>query len=387
METTISTNSVSGKTLAHSRALQGAQFKELKDIAKDRTENLRKKSRKMRFSTFVSYLAIITLIASILSVGYQSPVERTSAESGLSRAAIAASKPSVDQVAAAELAASVAAAADLSVASNVSSLSISIAAKSELAQTDDSLLSKPQIVESTGGVGIQTYTAKRGDTVQSVASNFGISEDSIRWSNNLSSDALSTGKKLFIPGTSGVVYVVKRGDTPQSLAERYRTGADRIVTYNNAELSGLRPGQRIVIPGGVQPSSSSTAASAPVYYSSFGGGYGFGNVGNRYAYGYCTWYAYERRAELGRPIGSFWGDAVTWSGFALASGYRVNNTPAPGAVLHDPNSAPPFGHVAVVEQVRSNGSIVVSEMNYAGWAVISYRTISAGQARNYAYIH
>jgi hypothetical protein len=143
-EKTIS-NSISDKVLAHARVPEGTQLKDLKEIAKNRSDTLRKKSRRLKVSTLVSYIAIVTIIASILSVGYQSPVERSSAESGLSRAALAATKPSVDQVAAAEMAASVANAADLSVASNVSSLSISLAAKSELAQTDDKLLSKPRV--------------------------------------------------------------------------------------------------------------------------------------------------------------------------------------------------------------------------------------------------
>jgi surface antigen len=46
-----------------------------------------------------------------------------------------------------------------------------------------------------------------------------------------------------------------------------------------------------------------------------------------------------------------------------------------------------YGHVAVVESVNSDGSITVSEMNYAGWGIVDHRTISAGQASGYNYIH
>jgi surface antigen len=223
--------------------------------------------------------------------------------------------------------------------------------------------------------------------VQSLASKFGISENSIRWSNDLTSDSLRTGTKLYIPGTSGIVYVVKRGDSPRSLANTYRSNANRIITYNDAELSGLKPGQRIVIPGGVQrstPSPSPSSGSAfNAYYAS-----GFSSAaGNTYAYGYCTYWAFQRRAEIGRPIGNFWGDAITWRGFAIASGYTVNNTPAPGAVLYDPTAALPWGHVGFVEKVFSNGTVEVSDMNYRGWNVVSTRTLSAGQARSYSYIH
>ena len=112
-----------------------------------------------------------------------------------------------------------------------------------------------------------------------------------------------------------------------------------------------------------------------------------GSVGNRYVYGYCTWYAYERRASSGRPVGSFWGNAYSWASAAASQGYKVNNTPAAGAVFQTSGGGGGYGHVAYVESVDSKGNVTIREMNYAGWNVISSRTISAGQARSYSYIH
>ncbi|PLS80967.1 hypothetical protein CYG49_03485, partial [Candidatus Saccharibacteria bacterium] len=172
-----------------------------------------------------------------MSVGYQAPVEEGA--QGLSRAALADAKPSIDQIAAAELAATAAQTADLAVATNVANLSISLNARNQLAQVDENLLSKPQIVQSGGSHrGIKTHTAVAGDTVASIAAKYGVSEDTIRWSNSLSSDAISPGKVLEIPGITGVVYTVQTGDTPERLAEKYKADKDRIVTYNDAELSG-----------------------------------------------------------------------------------------------------------------------------------------------------
>ncbi len=352
---------------------------------------LKKRAKRIKFSASVSYLAIIAMILSVVSIGYQSPVSQSSAS--LSRAAFASGTPSVDQVAAAELAVTAAQTANLAVASNVESLSVSLSAKSALAQTDETVISKPQLIQASNVRGIRSYSAVAGDNVPAVAAKLSVSADTVRWANNLTSDALAPGQTLKVPTVSGVIYTVRPGDTPESLAARYQADRNRIITYNDAELSGLKPGQSIVIPGGVLPVNERPGYRAPAgprlgssVTSSFFANAGV-SVGNRYAYGYCTYWVYNRRAQLGRPVGSYWGDAVTWDSYARAAGYRVDKIPEIGAVLQDPNIAPPYGHVAVVEKIGPDGSVTLSEMNYVGWNIISSRTISAAQARNYTYIH
>lgn len=292
------------------------------------------------------------------------------------------------------MAASLAETAHLPVASNVANLSISLGAKGALAQTDDNLISKPQIVQpNTGNRDIRQYRAVVGDTVAKVAAKFGLKPDTIRWANNLVSDALETGKVLVIPSIDGVLYTVKPGDTVAKLAQKYSANNERIVLYNDLELSGLRPGRRILIPGGILPVGERPGdnigddSGGGGFSSGFSGGLASASVGNRYDYGYCTWYVYERRAAIGRPVGSFWGNATSWAGFASSAGYQVDNTPAVGAVLQSSGGWGGYGHVAFVENVDGAGNVTVREMNYAGWNVVSSRTISAAQARSYNYIH
>ena len=342
----------------------------------------------------MTYVAVLTLIASVVSVGYQSPVEKqVAAQTSAGANALREDNPSVDQRVAADLAATTAETAGLAIASNVSNLSISLSAKAELAQAGSSVLTKPQIVEVSDLRGISSYVTVVGDTAQSVAAKYGVSADTIKWANNLTGDALTVGLTLKIPNIDGVIYTVKGGDTIDSIAQRYSTNRERLVSYNDLELSGLAAGQQIVLPGGILPTTERPGYVAPravVSYesNSFGGSGSAANVGNRYSYGYCTWYAYNRRAELGRPIGSFWGDAVSWAYNARSSGYLVNNTPAVGAVLHDPYSAPPWGHVAIVESVDANGNVLLSEMNYRGWNRVTMdRTLDAAQAARFNYIH
>jgi surface antigen len=341
-------------------------------------------------TTVSTYAAVLVLIASIVSVGYQSPVQQQVASRGLASNSLEEANPSVDQMIAADLAATTAETAGLAVASNVSNLSISLNAKAELAQTDSNVLSKPQIVEVAEARGVTTYTGVVGDTVSAIAQRFGVSVDTIKWANNLVSDAISPGQILKIPNTDGVLYTVNAGDTVESIASRFQANAQRITSYNDLEISGVVAGQQIVIPGGILPADQRPGARTT---SSARGGNSFiasyrnaAVAGNRYDYGYCTWYAYNRRAELGRPVGSFWGNASTWASYARGSGYIVSRTPSVGAVMQDSYSAGGYGHVAVVESVGADGSITVSEMNYAGWNVKSYRTLSAGEAAGYNYI-
>jgi surface antigen len=113
-----------------------------------------------------------------------------------------------------------------------------------------------------------------------------------------------------------------------------------------------------------------------------------GDSGNAYPWGQCTWYAYERRHQLGLPCGSYFGNAGAWAASAASYGYAVDSNPQVGdVVVFAPGQAGAsafYGHVAVVEAVEGD-SIVISESNARGLGVISTRTVSNASA--YEYIH
>ncbi len=362
----------------------------LTDIANTKAARVRGRTKKVSIALIGSHVAVVIGIVGIIVLGYKAPVE---ASPGLNAQTVLEQSNSVDQIAAATVASSVAQTLDLSVQNNVQNLAVSLNAKTDLAQTDSSILNKPQIIEKTSShKGFTTYTTTSGDTVQTVAAKFGVSEDTIRWANNLTVDAIGANKSLVIPPATGVVYTIKAGDTTASLASTYQADPDRIVSYNDLELTGLNPGTRILIPNGVLPTNERpgyVAASS----SRYNGGITISSIpatiygGNSYAYGYCTAYAFNRRAELGKPIGSNWGNAESWATYARAGGFVVDKTPAAGAVFQTGGGYSGLGHVGVVERVNADGSVYVSEMNYAGWNVISYRTIPASQVGNYNYIH
>ncbi len=366
----------------------------------------------------VGYSAAFLLFVGVVAIGYQSPstermqVNQTSPTSGLNGAddpSIGA-EPSVDEIIATDVAANLTEQTNLPIATNLANSAVSLSAKSELSQVNDAVTAKPQIVQSTDSMRtIQTYTAKKGDTVQKVSAEFGISAETIKWANDLSSDAIEANRKITILPVDGVLHTVKGGETVEEIAKKYRSSVTLITSYNNLELTTPSNGQKLVIPEGVlartdrpgyeaplDPTDITGAQNSPNGSQSFSGDNGGrinsslagASAGNRYAAGNCTWYAYERRAQLGMPVGSFWGNANTWGFNAQAAGYKVDNVPAAGAILVD--TVGYYGHVAVVESVKPNGDVYITEMNnyaYGGFNIVNDRTISAGQARAYQYIH
>ena len=112
--------------------------------------------------------------------------------------------------------------------------------------------------------------------------------------------------------------------------------------------------------------------------------------GAAYPQGQCTWYVYNRMAQFGLHIGGHLGDARDWDQHAANAGYSVRSIPSEhSAVVFEPGQLGAdayYGHVAFVEKVHSDGSIVISESNVKGLGVISYRTIDASDAESLTYI-
>jgi surface antigen len=346
----------------------------------------------------------------VIAIGYRAPEQDTTAASAAPLANTATAvddQPAVNDVVANDIAASVAAASNMAIAPNVAERAVSTRVQTQYASSDvTSSISKPTIVQlSNASRNITQYAVVEGDTVDSVAAKFGISTDTIKFANNLTKNDLAVGSTINVLPRDGIVYTVKDGDTVQSLADKYKADGSLITTYNDLEISGLTAGLKIVIPGAELPANERPGYVAPraavssgstggTYITGYSSGFSNGstwfirkgtpNMGS-YAFGNCTAYAFDRRAELGRPIGQRWGNAGSWATNARSAGFTVNRTPAAGAVIQD------SGHVAIVEEVLPNGDLRLSEMNArvsgGGFNIVSGRNLPASQVGQYYYIH
>ncbi|OZG63177.1 amidase [Bifidobacterium lemurum] len=143
---------------------------------------------------------------------------------------------------------------------------------------------------------------------------------------------------------------------------------------NNPVVAALMDGDYGLLPDGFDPNHA------------------VGTESNQYPWGQCTWYVYQRRAELGLPTSGTFGDARSWGVSASSLGYWVDNTArhTGDVVVFSPgqeNADSYYGHVAVVEKVNADGSIEISESNANGLGVVSTRTFTAEQAAQFTYIH
>ncbi len=99
-----------------------------------------------------------------------------------------------------------------------------------------------------------TYMVKSGDTLYSIARNYGLSVEELKALNNLSGSALSIGQVLKIkPETTSSnetdnYYIVQKGDSLYKIANRFKTTVNEIVALNNLKSTLLSIGQRLLIP-------------------------------------------------------------------------------------------------------------------------------------------
>jgi N-acetylmuramoyl-L-alanine amidase len=226
---------------------------------------------------------------------------------------------------------------------------------------------------------VQTYSVQGGDTVSSIADQFGLTVDTIRWANNMSDvDTLSLDQKLLIPPVNGVLLTTKPGDALTALADKYGVPIGTIIDFNLIhDPNTLAPGTQLMIPEGTGAAAPQKAPPAPTTSSRSSSGSSVigvtrfsGGGGGHFPWGYCTWYVSTTRYV------PWMGDAHSWYGNAQAYGYATGPTPRPGAIMVTQESW--WGHVAYVESV--DGSCwTVSEMNYKGFGIVDYRHICPGQ--------
>ena len=94
-----------------------------------------------------------------------------------------------------------------------------------------------------------TYTVQPGDTLNRVATQFGVTGDTIMRSSGLiDPNLLLPGQILTIPRDSGWLYRVQAGDTLEIIALRFGLSADDLMGAGDRASTGVAPGELVFIP-------------------------------------------------------------------------------------------------------------------------------------------
>ncbi|HET8911919.1 MAG TPA: CHAP domain-containing protein [Ktedonobacteraceae bacterium] len=179
-------------------------------------------------------------------------------------------------------------------------------------------------------------------------------------------------------------YTVVQNDTLGQIASQHGVTWESLASHNHlANANLIYIDQTICIPGsgsgsgGSNNSQSSVATQAYVQNTS-------NNVGrgNGFPYGQCTWWAAERYHQIHGSYIPWNGDAGMWAGGAAQSGWSVSGTPRVGDIMVlAPGVQGAFyaGHVGVVEQVLGNGDVIASSMNWGNNpGAVTYSQFSPG---------
>ncbi|MDG0821739.1 MAG: LysM peptidoglycan-binding domain-containing protein [Staphylococcus equorum] len=274
----------------------------------------------------------------------------------------------------------------------------------------------------------QIHTVKEDAKLSDIAQAFATTTNEIQSLNQLNDKVtVQAGEQLVLPDKD--IVEIKQGDTVLNIAAKYQLNLEQLYQLNPNLGEIIYPGQLVAVSekgsahlnnqlqsvfneqqvqnetredndvpvtsNNFVPTTQHTwdyvekeAAnnqneSTQMYSNQYKPTQVASNGSNYYDWGQCTYYAFDRRQQLGKSVGNLWGNANNWASAASNSGYKVNRTPEVGAIFQ--SNAGNYGHVGVVERKNPDGSIVVSEMNWQGVGQKSYRTIH--NTDQYNYIH
>ena len=159
-------------------------------------------------------------------------------------------------------------------------------------------------IEKSRNSSISIYVVREGDTLSGIAQMFGVSPNTIKWANNLSTKGtIRVGQTLTILPVTGVKYTTKSGDTLASIAKKFGADSEEIATFN--ELDGvLLAGTEIIIPDGeiAAPPVSSIASKSSAGAASYAGYYLRPIAGGMRTQGVHGYNAVDLAAPVGTPV-------------------------------------------------------------------------------------
>jgi murein DD-endopeptidase MepM/ murein hydrolase activator NlpD len=126
-------------------------------------------------------------------------------------------------------------------------------------------IANPKIATTTSSSKLKEkytkYTVQPGDTLSGIATKYGVTSDSIKWSNGITNEnTLKPGQELNIPSVTGIIYTVKSGDSLEGIASKFKTSSALILAQNDLYGEDLVVGAQVIVPDGIIEAPAPTPA-------------------------------------------------------------------------------------------------------------------------------
>lgn len=250
----------------------------------------------------------------------------------------------------------------------------------------EGIIPRPQLSGSSSGEKARTkiinYKVEPGDTISTIAQEFGLSVNTILWENNLSSYSLiRPGDELrILPGT-GISHEVKSGENLSYIAKKYEITVDDLMKANRlTDSSKLSLGQELFIPDGKKTSPApvktqstynpiSTIKNIVSSQQVSPNKMAWPTEGARISQ-YFSWRhtGLDIANKLGTPIYAADAGTVTYSGWSNGYGYRID-------IDHGGGKKTRYAHFSklymTVGDTVSKGQ-AIGEMGSTGWSTGSH---------------
>lgn len=109
--------------------------------------------------------------------------------------------------------------------------------------------SNDDALNSFSEVSLETYTLQSGDFLINIAKTYNVSIDSIiSWNNIQDARRVRAGDEIIVPSKSGILHKVKRGESIEFLANKYNIKTTSILDANNLQSNVINKGAKLFLP-------------------------------------------------------------------------------------------------------------------------------------------
>lgn len=141
-------------------------------------------------------------------------------------------------------------------------------------------VSSPVMAQSDAGTRNKSdeYVVRPGDTLGTIAEEYLVSTEAIKYVNSIRGDLIRPGDVITIPPVNGLIHTVGESETVSSIARLYSASPQAIVDFNHIEEPYvIHKGDRITVPDAKVPAPVALVAAPP---ASNGAGLVLQTIGN-----------------------------------------------------------------------------------------------------------